>query len=71
MYPITVDPSKNGKHVLAFVPSNSGYLRAATNDATEITPHAANSSEEKGDGFAIGSAGIISVFTSFLTTIAE
>lgn len=70
MYPKTVDPNKNGKHVLAFVPSNSGYLRAAANDATEITLQAATSSVEKAEGFAIGSAGTISVFTIFLTAIA-
>lgn len=47
-----------------------GYRSADTNDRRKIALHVHNSNEENGEGFDIGSAGIISVFTIFLTAIA-
>lgn len=65
-----MDASRNGRHVLALVPSAVGYTSAATNDTRKIPLQVRISKDEKGGGFDMGSAGIISVFTIFLTAIA-
>lgn len=65
-----MDASRNGRHVLAPVRSAVGLRSAATNDTRNIPLQVRISKEEKGGGFDIGSASIISVFTIFLTAIA-
>lgn len=66
MYPNAVDARRNGRHVRAAVPNAVGYNNAATNDMTRTPVHDHSSRVEKGEGFAIGSALVISVFTNFL-----
>lgn len=70
MYPKTVAASKKGRHVLALVPSAVGFMYAKTNEDRKIALHAQSSVLEKGEGLDIGSAGIISVLTIFLTANA-
>lgn len=70
MQPNTVDASRKGRHVRALVPNIVGFTNAATNDIRKIPVQVHTSMGEKGDGFAIGSASVISVFTIFLTAIA-
>jgi hypothetical protein len=65
-----VDASRKGRHVLAAVPNAVLYNNATTNDTRKTPLQAHISNGEKGEGFAIGSASVISVFTIFLTAIA-
>lgn len=65
-----MDASRNGRQVRALVPSAVGFTNAPTNEMRRIPLQDHASSEENGEGFAIGSASVISVFTSFLTAIA-
>lgn len=70
MYPKTVAANRNGRHVLALVPNAVGFMKARTNVETKTAVQVQISAFENGEGFAMGSAGIISVFTIFLTIIA-
>lgn len=67
MYPSTVAASRKGRLVLALVPSMVGATEARINDKMNTSLQIKISVIENGDGFIIGSAGIISVFTIFLT----
>ena len=70
MYPSTVAASKNGRHVLALVPRAVGFIYAKVNEETKIALQVKTSMLEKGEGLPMGSAGIILVFTIFLTVNA-
>ena len=70
MYPKIVAASKKGRHVLALVPSAVGFIYAKMNEKRKIALQAQTSTLEKGEGLPMGSAGIISVFTIFLTVKA-
>lgn len=65
-----MEARRKGRHVRALVPSAVGYNNAAINDTTMIPLQDHTSIGEKGEGFSIGSASTISVFTNFLTAIA-
>lgn len=67
---MTVAASKKGRQVLALVPRATGLKYARAKEEIKTALQAQSSTTEKGDGFAIGSAGIISVFTIFLTVRA-
>jgi hypothetical protein len=63
---MTVAASKKGRQVLALVPRAIGLKYARAKEKTKTADQAQNSVAEKGDGFVICSAGIISVLTIFL-----
>lgn len=65
-----MDARRKGRHVRAPVPKYDGDNNAATNDIRKIPVQDHSSVQEKGEGFAIGSTSIISVFTAFLMAIA-
>jgi hypothetical protein len=67
---MTVAESKKGRQVLALVPRAIGLKYARAKEETKSAVQAQSSAIEKGDGFVIGSAGIISVLTIFLTVRA-
>lgn len=70
MYPKTVAASKKGSRVLALVPSAVGVSIARANDKAKTAVQLHTSTLENGEGFFMGSAAIISVFTIFLTVNA-
>lgn len=70
IYPSTVAARRNGRFVKALVPSAVGETRARTNEEIKTAVQINTSALENGEGFAMGSAGIISVFTMFLTVNA-
>ena len=64
---MTVAARKKGNVVKGTVPRAEGEKTAKPKDPKSTAVHAQSSLLEKGEGFSIGSAGIISVFTIPLT----